>query len=146
VNAGSSSTGPQSTRTTYRSTPRHLQLLRAHPDTFGTGRDGRVFVGPRGGIFAEWIYLDVYSPPRRAAFTDEETESQLAETPYALSARPPYQTWLHAGVGPPQVAEWAAHSVDVLLRVYARCIAGQQDEAKRRILEATQPGRIGADE
>jgi hypothetical protein len=34
----------------------------------------------------------------------------------------------------------------VLLRVYARCIAGQQDEAKRRILEATQPGRIGADE
>jgi hypothetical protein len=100
VNAGSSSTGPQSTRTTYRSTPRHLQLLRAHPDTFGTGRDGRVFVGPRGGIFAEWIYLDVYSPPRRAAFTDEETESQLAETPYALSARPPYQTWLHAGVGP----------------------------------------------
>jgi hypothetical protein len=29
--------------------------------------------------------------------------------------------------------------VDVLLRVYAKCIAGQQDEAKRRILEATQP-------
>jgi len=29
--------------------------------------------------------------------------------------------------------------VDVLLRVYAKCIAGKQDEAKRRILEATQP-------
>jgi hypothetical protein len=29
--------------------------------------------------------------------------------------------------------------VDVLLRVYAKCIAGQQDEAKRRIEEATQP-------
>jgi hypothetical protein len=28
---------------------------------------------------------------------------------------------------------------DVLLRVYAKCISGQQDEAKRRILEATQP-------
>jgi len=29
--------------------------------------------------------------------------------------------------------------VDVLLRVYAKCIHGQQDQAKRRILEATQP-------
>jgi hypothetical protein len=47
--------------------PRHLHLLRAHPDTFGTGSDGRVFVGPRGGIFAEWVYLDVYSAARRAA-------------------------------------------------------------------------------
>jgi hypothetical protein len=31
------------------------------------------------------------------------------------------------------------HTVDVLMRVYAKCVAGQQDEAKRRILEATQP-------
>ena len=29
--------------------------------------------------------------------------------------------------------------VDVLLHIYAKCIAGQQEEAKRRILEATQP-------
>jgi len=28
--------------------------------------------------------------------------------------------------------------VDVLLRVYAKCVHGQQDEAKRRILNATQ--------
>ena len=48
-------------------------------------------------------------------------------------------TWLNAGVDPAQVAEWAGHTVDVLLRVYAKCIAGKQDEAKRRILEATQP-------
>jgi hypothetical protein len=50
------------------------------------------------------------------------------------------------------VAEWAGHSVDALLRVYAKCIAGQQDETKRRIEEATQlpddadaepPGRGG---
>ena len=39
----------------------------------------------------------------------------------------------------PQVAEWAGHSVDVLLRVYAKCISGQQYEAKRRIEEATMP-------
>ena len=39
----------------------------------------------------------------------------------------------------PHVAEWAGHGVDVLLRVYVKCISGQQDEAKRRIEEATQP-------
>jgi hypothetical protein len=47
--------------------------------------------------------------------------------------------WLNAGVAPAQVAEWAGHSTDVLLRVYAKCISGQQNEAKRRILEATEP-------
>ncbi len=63
-------------------------------------------------------------------------------------ARRPYDlrhaavsTWLKATADPPQAAEWAGHSVDVLLRVYVKCIAGQQDEAKRRILEATRPDR-----
>jgi hypothetical protein len=37
------------------------------------------------------------------------------------------------------LAEWPGHSVDVLLRVYARCSYGQQYEAKRRIEEATRP-------
>ena len=45
-------------------------------------------------------------------------------------------TWLNARVPAAQVAEWAGHSVDVLLRVYVKCIAGQQGEAKRRIEEA----------
>jgi integrase len=122
-----------------RSVPIHpdlAQLLRAHLDTFGTGRDGRVFVGPRGGIAAEWVYLDVYHRARRVAFTGIEAQSQLAGTPYALR-HAAVSTWLNAGVGAPQVAEWAGHSVEVLLRVYAKCIAGQQDEAKRRILQAT---------
>jgi hypothetical protein len=47
-------------------------------------------------------------------------------------------TWLNAGVPAPQVAEWAGHSVGVLLRVYATCISGQQADAKRRIEEATR--------
>lgn len=32
-----------------------------------------------------------------------------------------------------QVAEWAGHSVAVLLRVYAKCIAGQEDSAQQRV-------------
>jgi hypothetical protein len=42
-------------------------------------------------------------------------------------------TWLGAGVPPTQVAEWAGHSVVVLLQVYAKCLAGQGDAARRRI-------------
>jgi hypothetical protein len=45
-------------------------------------------------------------------------------------------TWLNGGVYPTQVAEWAAHSVDVLLRIYAKCVVGQDGLAKRRITEA----------
>lgn len=45
-------------------------------------------------------------------------------------------TWLNGGVAPAQVAEWAGHSVEVLLRTYARCLDGQHDIAKRRIMEA----------
>jgi hypothetical protein len=52
------------------------------------------------------------------------------DAPAALS------TWLNGGVAPAQVAEWAGHSVEVLLRTYARCLDGQHDIAKRRIVEA----------
>ena len=45
-------------------------------------------------------------------------------------------TWLNGGVYPTQVAEWAGHGVDVLLRIYAKCVVGQDEVAKRRISEA----------
>jgi len=41
---------------------------------------------------------------------------------------------LNAGVPATQVAEWAGHSVAVLLRVYAKCIAGQEDSAQQRVV------------
>ena len=45
-------------------------------------------------------------------------------------------TWLDGSVYPTQVAEWARHGVDVLLRIYAKCVVGQDELAKRRISEA----------
>jgi len=45
-------------------------------------------------------------------------------------------TWLNASVDPTQVAEWAGKSVDVLLRVYAKCIVGREELNRRRIEEA----------
>jgi hypothetical protein len=35
-----------------------------------------------------------------------------------------------------QAGEWAGHSVEVPLRVYAKCLEGQQELAKRRIADA----------
>ncbi|MFC5992627.1 hypothetical protein ACFQE5_00190 [Pseudonocardia hispaniensis] len=44
----------------------------------------------------------------------------------------------HLGLA--RVAGRAGHSVDVLFRVYAKCIAGQNDVARRRIEEALGDG------
>jgi len=59
--------------------------------------------------------------------------SPLAGRPYDLR-HACLSTWLNAGVDPPQVAEWAGNSVDVLLRVYAKCIVGR-DKLNRRLIE-----------
>ena len=118
--------------------PELVALLRDHLKRFGTGSADRVFIGPRGGILTDRAYLAVFHAARAAAFTPRETASLLARRPYDLR-HAAVSTWLNAGVAPAQVAEWAGHSVHVLLTVYAKCISGQQDEAKRLILLATQP-------
>lgn len=45
-------------------------------------------------------------------------------------------TWLNGGAPAPQVAEWAGHSVEVLLEVYAKCIDGQDAIVRKRVMEA----------
>ncbi|MGW4638037.1 tyrosine-type recombinase/integrase [Sphaerisporangium sp. NPDC004334] len=117
--------------------PELVTLLRRHLKEFGAAPDGRVFVGPRGGAMTDRAYLKVFHQARAEAFTEREAASPLASVPYALR-HAAVSTWLNAGVPAPQVAEWAGHSVDVLLRVYAKCIDGQDADAKRRILEATR--------
>jgi hypothetical protein len=43
---------------------------------------------------------------------------------------------LNAGVPPTQVAEWAGHSVEVLLTIYAKCIEGRDEVWFERIEKA----------
>jgi len=59
----------------------------------------------------------VAPPPVRA----EVDASPLAKTPYDLR-HAALSTWLNGGVPPATVAEWAGHSVEVLLRTYAKCL------------------------
>src|SRR5207247_10444215 len=68
---------------------------------------------------------------REEALAGTEAKSPLMGRPYDLR-HAAVSTWLNAGVPAAQVAEWAGHSTDVLLRVYVKCIAGQQGEAKDR--------------
>ena len=118
--------------------PELVALFVQHLKKYPPGLDGRIFTGPRGGIFNDRAYLKIFHKARDVAITKSEAASLLARRPYDLR-HAAVSTWLNAGVPAPQVAEWAGHSVDVLLRVYAKCISGQQGEAKRRIEEATQP-------
>jgi integrase len=115
--------------------PELVALFSQHLKKYPTGPEGRIFTGPRGGIFNDRAYLKIFHKARAVAFTASESASLLAKRPYDLR-HAAVSTWLNAGVPAPQVAAWAGHSVDVLLRVYAKCIFGQQDEAKRRIEEA----------
>jgi integrase len=129
--------------------PELAKMLREHIAEFGTGPGGRIFTLTTGKIVTDRAYLKVFHEARTEAFTKSEAASLIARRPYDLR-HAAVSTWLKATADPAQVAEWAGHTVDVLMRVYAKCVAGQQDEAKRRILEATTPPadaspRAGAD-
>ena len=77
-------------------------------------------------------YGNTWRKARLAALTKAEAASPLARRPYDLR-HACVSLWLNAGVPATQVAEWAGHSVAVLLRVYAKCIVGQEDSARQRI-------------
>jgi integrase len=117
--------------------PELTKILREHLAQFGTNPDGRLFGGVRGGELPTITYRRAWIKARQVALTAAEQASPLARRPYDLR-HACLSTWLDGGVYPTQVAEWAGHSVDVLLRIYAKCIAGQDELAKRRISEALQ--------
>ncbi len=109
--------------------PPLVHLLKEHLNEFAAGPDGRLFVtrvGPMGRPVAR---------ARRAAFTKEPAESPLARRPYDLR-HAAVSTWLAAGVDATLVAEWAGHSVAVLLKVYAHTIEGRDQIARDRIEQA----------
>ncbi|HEY6424679.1 MAG TPA: integrase, partial [Pseudonocardiaceae bacterium] len=112
--------------------PPLTQLLHQHLTEFGTAADGRLIRGVRGGDLSDSTYGRVWHRARERALIPDEVVSPLARRPYDLR-HAAVSTWLNGGVPPTQVAEWAGHSVAVLLRVYAKCIAGQGQAALDQI-------------
>lgn len=123
--------------------PDLVSVLHRHLRDFGTGPDGKLFVvraGPYGTPAAKpyanavspVTYTKVWRKARETGLTKEQAASPLARRPYDLR-HACVSLWLNAGVPATQVAEWAGHSVHVLMRVYAKCIYGQEDAARTRI-------------
>jgi integrase len=117
--------------------PMLVRALRWHIAAHGHAPDGRLFVtrGYGNGPVSKETYSRTWRHARRAAFTPAQQRSPLARRPYDLR-HAAVSLWLNAGVPATQVAEWAGHSVNVLLKVYAKCIEGQDEAARRRIAEA----------
>ena len=115
--------------------PELTRLLRDHLAKFDPPSGSRLFGGVRGGELPTVTYRRAWIKARQMALTAAEQASSLARRPYDLR-HACLSTWLNGGVYPTQVAEWAGHSVDVLPRIYAKCVVGQDELAKRRISEA----------
>lgn len=123
--------------------PELVALLKRHLHTYGTGEDGRLFVARTGkaGVplpppFANPVSLNTiyraWALARQEVLSADQVASPLGRRPYDLR-HACLSTWLNAGVPPAQVAEWAGHSVAVLLQVYAKCVDGEDEIARRRI-------------
>ncbi|GAB6901548.1 tyrosine-type recombinase/integrase [Kineosporia succinea] len=123
------------TRTIPISPPLTL-LLNEHLALYRPKSGGRIFWGERnrdelpvGTVHRVWSWA------RKDAFTAEVAASPLAAVPYDLR-HAAVSTWLNGGVPPTQVAEWAGHSVEVLLKIYAKCLDGGAGEMQRRMESA----------
>jgi integrase len=120
-------------------------LLDRHLAEYPAGVNGRLFVTRRGpgGKYRPTAgqplrnnaYGTAWRKAREKVLTPVQQRSPLARRPYDLR-HAAVSLWLNAGVPAPQVAEWAGHSVHVLMKVYAKCIDGQQEAAKKRIEQA----------
>ncbi|GGL57861.1 site-specific integrase [Planomonospora parontospora] len=115
--------------------PELVTVLREHIDRYGVAEDGRLFRTRSGKSFPGSTVSMVWKQARMYAFTPDQVASPLAGRPYDLR-HAAVSLWLNAGVHAPEVAERAGHGVDVLLRVYAKCIDGQHETANKRIMEA----------
>ncbi|MBO0802380.1 MAG: integrase [Nocardiopsaceae bacterium] len=119
-------------------------ILWAFIQEFGTGPDGKIFRGVRGGLLPMITIRRSWATARKQTFTERQRKSPLARRVYDLR-NAAVSGWLNAGVAPTQAAEWAGHSVKVLLEIYAKCIDGQEEIAKRRMADAYGEDAPGLD-
>jgi integrase len=115
-----------------------VAILVAHIAKFGVADDGRLFRTERGRPVGSTAYTEVWQQARALALTPEQVASPLARRPYDLR-HAAVSLWLNAGVSPTEIAKRAGHSVEVLLRVYAKCVDGQEEITNHRIEEILGP-------
>lgn len=110
-------------------------LLLDHMRLFGTAPDGRLFTGKRNSAeLPKLTIVRAWQRARAEVFT-EVAATMLAKTPYDLR-HAAVSTWLSGGVPPTTVAEWAGHSLEVLLKIYAKCLHGTDAVNRQRVQAA----------
>lgn len=77
-------------------------------------------------------YARVWNEARQYALLPVQVASPLAGRPYDLR-HAAVSLWLNGGVPATEVANRAGHSVEVLLRVYAKCVYGERDVINTKI-------------
>lgn len=126
--------------------PQLVELYRFHMKEFGIGPGGRLFVtrhGPSGrplsGSLSKPVSLTRVGKVFRAARESlGDAEQAMLTRPYDLR-HACVSTWLAAGADSALVAEWAGHSLKVLLDVYAHAVEGRGHVARERITAALGP-------
>jgi integrase len=112
-----------------------VRMIREHSEEFGTAPDGRLFRTYRGGIYLPSTLWQVLQKARVAAFNEAQVVSPLARKPY--DCRHAGVSWrLNAGTPATLVAEWAGHTVEVLYRIYAHCLDGDDERWFARMEDA----------
>lgn len=126
---------PGASAALFPAPPELADLLKQHVATFGLGEGGRLFRGSRSPDLPKITYIRAWQAARAIAFTPEVAVFPPRRNAVLLAARVRVdvaQRWRPAD----QMAEWAGHSVEVLLKIYAKRLDGQDHEARRRVLGA----------
>jgi integrase len=129
---------PAGTIRTIPIPPDLVTILRRHLHDHGTGAEGRLFPGTRGGILSESVYGRTWHQARTTALGPDLAATALARRPYDLR-HAALSLWLNSGGEPAQIAARAGNSVHVLLTVYTHCIHGHDHTLNQHITTALQP-------
>jgi integrase len=119
--------------------PNAVARVRQHIKRYNIPPGGRLFTSLRGGgdTMSKTTYAKVWRSTRKQVLTPRQYKSMLAKRPYDLR-HGGVSLLLNAGVPPTLIAEWAGHGVDVLMKIYAKCIDGQEEMARRLVEKAVE--------
>lgn len=120
--------------------PELTALIHAHVKEFGFAPDGRLFRGERNGEeLPKGTIAKTWRPTRAEVFTPGGP--RLPARGHTL--RPTPRRGVHVaqrGVPATNVAEWAGHSVEILLKIYAKCLDGGTEVLRQRVQQALGHG------
>jgi integrase len=123
--------------------PELVDILRKHIDTFGIDESGRIFSGEGGGEVATVTYTRLWQRARQCVLGEKQAAtSPLARRPYDLR-HAAISMWLLSSGDAAQVARWAGHGIDVLLKIYAKVLDGQERRTLQRIEETLNSAARG---